>query len=118
MTFYKIEKISQNEEHLGEGDCVAMHFYFDGREICTVLLAPTKDGYYETHVSDLPHDLLNKGFGVEIYSQVFSYCLNNKIQLASSESRCEEVERLWKSKRLNENFNISKYKGRYFLLDL
>lgn len=116
MAAYKVEIIEQSEDHLGEGDCHALHFYYDGREICTVMLAPVKEGGYETHISDLPHDLISKGLGVEVYKEVFSYCLENKMPLSSSKSRCDDAERLWKSIRLNKMFEIREGPERYYLL--
>lgn len=116
MASYQVEIIPQSENHLGDGVCFALHFHYDDREICTVLLAPTKNDVYETHISDLPEDLLNKGWGIEIYKDVFTYCINNNIKLASSGSRCEDAERLWKSIRLNRMFEIIEDNDRYYLV--
>lgn len=115
MSAFKVERIPHNESHLGSEDCIALHFYFDGRQICTVMLAPKKGGGYETHISDLPEEYLNRGFGVEIYKHVFSYCIEEGIHLSSSKSRCDDAERLWKSVRINEMFHISRDAQRYFL---
>ena len=116
MITKKIEKVSHKEAHLGENDCIAMHFFIDNIPISSVMLAPQKDGTYETHISDLPEEYLNKGLGVEIYKQVFQYCIKNKIYLYSSRTRCEDAERLWKSKRINKIFNIYDNGERYFLI--
>ncbi len=116
MASYKVELIEQSEEHLGEGACHALHFYYDGIEVCTVILAPTREGGYETHVSDLPESMLNKGFGVEIYTEVFSYCLSHSMFLSSAKTRCNDAERLWQSTRLNEIFEIREGPERYYLL--
>lgn len=116
MITYQVEVISQDEDHLGEGECFALHFTSNDIEVCTVLLAPTKGGSYETHISDLPHDLINQGFGVEVYRKVFEFCIHNGMNLSSSKNRCDDAERLWKSIRLNQMFEIKNDKDRYYLI--
>ena len=116
MVVFSVEKIQHSESHLAADDCIALHFSKNGSEVCSVMLAPKKEGGYETHISDLPEAYLNKGFGVEIYKQVFSYCLEEGIHLSSSKSRCDDAERLWKSIRLNKMFKIEEKGERFYLL--
>lgn len=78
----------------------------------------TKSWFYETHSNILP-EFQGQGFGIYLYSLAAEEAEEKKIPIMSSCRPSIMAQRLWRSKRLRNYFNIQivgRGRGRRFLL--
>lgn len=71
--------------------------------------------YYETH-SSLDHLFRAKGLGVLLYSYAINFGIERDWRVRSSLSPSAHAIRLWRSKRLNQIFNIVERRGRFVVI--
>lgn len=71
----------------------------------------------ETH-SSLDDALQNKGLGILMYSHAIQLALDNGYKICSSEhiEMTPEAESLWESKRLREEYSITRSSDRFWVV--
>lgn len=75
------------------------------------------DNTYETHSYISDPKYMGIGFGVFMYSVVIDWCIKKGYKIVSSEldKQSNDALRLWKSKRLNNQFKIISNKNRWVI---
>jgi len=99
--YYEIEQDSK----------IYFSFYHKKKKnlIGQITLINYKNDIYETHSYIAESDYVGIGFGVFMYSVVIGWCIKNGYKITSSEIERQSTDaiRLWKSRTLRKNFNIT-----------
>lgn len=87
---------------------------YDGMFLCNIALIRRKDFMWETHCTDLTHELLGMGFGTLLYDHVVKFALKTNKTICSSHSTSESAKSVWR--RMSDDYFIFSGMKNYIVL--
>lgn len=109
MLDFPAKNLDVEFEKINEDGGIRIHIFTkrEGYEVGHLTLHVINDGFgYETH-SGLYHDTdRGRGYGFCLYYLACQYAEHKKMSLESSSCPSEYAQRAWRSRRLNEIFEI------------
>lgn len=91
---------------------IIIELIHDGEMIGYVDVVKTMRSTWETH-SSLDVEFHDRGFGVLLYAKAIDVVLKRGYKIESSHEPSEAAARVWKSRRLNELYDITHRNGRF-----
>jgi GNAT superfamily N-acetyltransferase len=97
----------------GEDAGVDWCLFDDNYPVVTATLVKTGAGHWETHMGPMKKRYRGKGLGIKLYKKMINYGLNRGYRVCSSTHTSPDARRVWKSARLNKEYDIV-WRGKYY----